>query len=65
LISKILVADPKTRLTPEQIMAHPWMSVELSTETKLSSAHGKTLLNYISIRKEQSQKFRDENPVDD
>ncbi|KAH7822669.1 putative CAMK/CAMK1 protein kinase [Monocercomonoides exilis] len=40
LISKLLVVDPKKRLTAEQAVSHPWFSVALPTH-KLDAAHQK------------------------
>ena len=37
-ISKILVADPKTRLDASGLMNHPWMQKDLSGAKKLASA---------------------------
>ena len=37
-ISKILVADPKTRLDAAGLMNHPWMQKDLSGAKKLASA---------------------------
>jgi serine/threonine protein kinase len=39
-VKKILVADPKKRLTSEQIFNHPWMKASLSHDTKLHGAKG-------------------------
>ena len=39
-IRKILIADPKKRMTSEQIMAHPWMTANLRSDVKLSAAKG-------------------------
>jgi len=29
-VSKILVADPKNRMTCEQMLEHPWLNMKLS-----------------------------------
>ena len=59
-VSKILVADPRIRLTCEQMLKHPWITKDLSNTTKLSGA--KTALSkYVSVRKDKSQRFKDEN----
>ena len=63
-ISKILVADPKTRLTCEQMMAHPWMSKDLNTKKKLLKARNK-LQTYVSVRREKSKKDKVGNDQDD
>ena len=39
-VSKILVADPKKRMTSEQIFQHPWMKAELSNKVTLKAAKG-------------------------
>ena len=31
-VSKLLVKDPKKRLTPNEMMAHPWMEMELNSK---------------------------------
>lgn len=59
-VSKILVADPKTRLSCDQMMAHPWMTKQLNSEKKLSKAKNK-LLKYVSVRREKSKKKNLEN----
>jgi calcium/calmodulin-dependent protein kinase I len=35
-ISKILVADPKARITCQQMLEHPWMNATLATDVKLN-----------------------------
>lgn len=54
-VSKILVPDPKVRLNCEQMMAHPWMTKEISSNQSLANAKVK-LEKYLSIRKEKSYK---------
>jgi hypothetical protein len=59
-VSKILVADPKKRLTCQGMMDHPWMQMEMkSNDKKLSNLQ--KLSKYVSVRKEKSKK----NVVDD
>jgi len=36
LISKILVADPISRITIEQIFRHPWMTCEINSVNPLN-----------------------------
>jgi len=55
-VSKILVNDPKTRLNCEQMLAHPWMALDLSNKNKLTVAKS-ALSKYISVRKDKSQRF--------
>lgn len=63
-VSKILVADPKVRLNCEDMLSHPWMNKELSSGQKLSVA--KTALSkYVSVRKEQSKRFIEDNNAND
>ena len=59
-VSKILVADPKIRLDCDTMLSHPWMNLELSGKEKLSVAKSQ-LSKYVSVRKEQSQRFAAEN----
>ena len=40
-VSKILVADPNKRLNCEQMMAHPWMSIDLNSKSSLDGAKKK------------------------
>lgn len=54
-ITKILVADPKARLTCKQMLDHPWMKKDLNTERKLNKAKTK-LMKYVSMRKDKSKK---------
>ena len=67
-VSKILVADPKARLTCDQMMAHPWMNKELNSEKKLSKAKNK-LLKYVSVRREKSKRGKmdddEQNDIED
>jgi hypothetical protein len=57
-----LVADPKIRLTCDDMLSHPWMTLDLSGNKKLSVA--KTALSkYVSVRKDKSQRFK--NDADD
>ena len=44
-------------------MAHPWMKSDLSHSNKLL-AQG-NLKKYVSVRKEKSKKYLDENKDDD
>ena len=37
-ITKVLVADPKVRLDCKQMLAHPWMTRDLSEDVKLNHA---------------------------
>ena len=62
-MSKILVADPKTRLNCENMMKHPWMTKELDSDAKLSTAKAK-LSKYVSVRREKSHKQK-KNDSDD
>ena len=62
-IKKVLVADPKSRLNCQQMLEHPWMKATLSKDKKLS-AQGQ-LQKYVSVRREKSQKFKEENDVED
>ena len=52
-IKKILVADPKARLSCKQMLDHPWMKKDLNTDKKLNKAK---LMRYVSMRKEKSKK---------
>jgi hypothetical protein len=55
-----LVADPKIRLTCDEMLNHPWMTLDLSGNKKLSVA--KTALSkYVSVRKDKSKRFIDDN----
>lgn len=63
-ISKVLVADPKKRLTCVQMLEHPWMNAKLSSDKNIQGAQ-KQLQKYVSIRKEKSQKFRKEEDKED
>lgn len=56
-VSKILTADPQTRLDCEGMLNHPWMSLDLSANKKLSVAKS-ALSKYVSVRKDKSQKFK-------
>merc|ERR1711934_93953 len=49
-ISRILVADPDKRLNCDEMMAHPWMQIQLD-ESNLISVKGK-LSKYVSVRRE-------------
>lgn len=52
-VSKILVADPKERLTCESMLSHPWMTKEHLSENKLSKAQ--TMLSrFATISRDQS-----------
>ena len=54
-IKGILVADPKDRLSCQQMMDHPWMKLELkSSNAKLSNLQ--KLSKYVSVRKDKSKK---------
>jgi len=49
-VSKILVADPDSRLSCQGMMEHPWMKLELKAgEKKLSNLQ--KLSKYVSVRK--------------
>jgi len=52
-VSKILVADPGVRLDCEGMLNHPWMSLDLSANKKLSVAKS-ALSKYVSVRKDKS-----------
>ena len=58
-VSKILVADPAERMNCEDMLAHPWMNVQLNSKTQLDTAKTK-LSKYISVRKDKSQRFKKE-----
>jgi len=63
-VQKILVADPKIRLTCDGMLKHPWMKLDLSQGKKLAGA--KTALEkYVSVRKEKSYKNRKNNVEED
>lgn len=54
-VSKILVADPESRLSCQGMMEHPWMKLELKgSEKKLSNLQ--KLSKYVSVRKQVSKK---------
>ena len=55
-VSKILVSDPKVRLSCENMMKHPWMTLQLDSDAKLNTAKAK-LSKYVSVRREKSQKI--------
>lgn len=55
-VSRILVADPVQRLNCEQMLAHPWMTMNLSSES-LGISKNK-LSHYIHLRKEKSQMMK-------
>jgi hypothetical protein len=59
-----LIADPKTRLTCDDMLAHPWMSKDLSGQQKLSVAK-QALSKYVSVRKDKSKRVVDDNDDDD
>lgn len=63
-VSKILTADPQTRLDCEGMLNHPWMSLDLSANKKLSVAKS-ALSKYVSVRKDKSQKFKIEEDEGD
>lgn len=47
-------------------MAHPWMTMELSSGAVISSEARAKLSKYVSIRKDKSQRFnKDKNNKDD
>lgn len=50
LVSKILKADPGARFNCDQMLAHPWMNMELDQDKKLKMAN---LSTYLQIRKDQ------------
>jgi hypothetical protein len=48
------------------MMAHPWMTMELSSGAVISSEARAKLSKYVSIRKDKSQRFnKDKNNKDD
>jgi hypothetical protein len=48
------------------MMAHPWMTMELSSAAVISSEARVKLSKYVSIRKDKSQRFnKDKNKDDD
>lgn len=49
LISKLLVVDPKKRLTAEQVLEHPWVSGKTAADTSLDSVATR-LSEYRSAR---------------
>mmetsp|Transcript_42350 Transcript_42350/g.64984 ORF Transcript_42350/g.64984 Transcript_42350/m.64984 type:complete len:128 (-) Transcript_42350:34-417(-) len=61
-VSKILVADPEKRLNCEEMLNHPWMKMDLSSQN-LSSTKNK-LSKYIQDRKSQA-KLKVENDETD
>lgn len=56
-VSKILVADPKKRMTIPDMKLHAWMNKVLVNDQKLDKVKTK-LFKYVSIRKEKSQNFK-------
>ena len=63
-VSKILVADPAKRMTITEMKTHPWMNKVLMNDDKLEKVKTK-LFKYVSIRKEKSQNFKKNIPVED
>lgn len=53
-ISKILVADPEKRITAEAMMQHPWMNMDIDKSAVLDSEVKKSLLKYVSVRRDKS-----------
>lgn len=39
LVSGLLTVNPQKRLTPSQVLAHPWIAGGMAKETKFSEAH--------------------------
>jgi calcium/calmodulin-dependent protein kinase I len=62
-VSKILVADPKVRLTCQSMLDHPWMSIDLSANKKLSNAKS-ALSKYVSVRKQSQKQVLDDEHED-
>ena len=54
-VKKILVADPKKRLTAEQMMDHPWMNMDLKPKPDFS-INKVALEKYVSTRKIASKR---------
>ena len=50
-ISRILVADPKQRMTLEQMMEHKWMKIELERDANLAIDKG-VLQAMLSVGKD-------------
>lgn len=63
-VSKILVADPKTRMHCEDMLSHPWMNLDLSQKGKLTVAKS-ALSKYVSVRKDKSQRFKPDEVEED
>lgn len=62
-IRKVLVADPAERYNFDQMLAHPWMNIDLSNGPTLTHQNA-ALKKYVSIRKDHSQKFKKEEIED-
>lgn len=58
-VSTILVADPAQRMNCEQMLQHPWMNMNLSGQSLAISKN--KLSQYISVRKEKSQRMHLQN----
>ena len=58
-VSKILVANPKTRLDCEAMLKHPWMSCSLD-ESKQLNIQKKVLEKYCSLRKSKKNVMADD-----
>ena len=52
-ITKLLVADPAERYDFDQMLAHPWMNIDLSNGPTLTHQNA-ALKKYVSIRKTHS-----------
>lgn len=47
LISKLLVTDPEKRLTAEEILEHPWMSIGADDDSSSEDSDGNEEMNEI------------------
>ena len=54
-VKKILIADPKKRLTAEQMMEHPWMKMDLQPQPDFA-INKIALEKYVSTRKIASKR---------
>eukprot|EP01099_Mayorella_cantabrigiensis_P008832 TRINITY_DN872_c0_g1_i1.p1 TRINITY_DN872_c0_g1~~TRINITY_DN872_c0_g1_i1.p1 ORF type:complete len:322 (+),score=86.21 TRINITY_DN872_c0_g1_i1:63-968(+) len=54
-INKLLVVDPKKRLTASQALEHDWLKGHASA-TELKSVMGTKIANYVTLRKQESKK---------
>jgi calcium-dependent protein kinase len=62
LVSNILKADPDARYNCDQMLAHPWMNMELDQDKKLKMEN---LSLYLLMRKEMNAKNKAEDGTDD